>query len=74
MSLKDLKLSADEIKQQSLDELAQLPIVQKQLEQAELQATQYTTELEDKYGALRLHSFAVVSLGFEKLVWKKLVN
>lgn len=70
LPLNELGLSADDIKQKPLDELSELPAVKKQLEQAERQAVTYAGELEEKYGELRLHSFAVVALGFDRLVWK----
>ena len=44
--------------------------VEKQLTDAAKQAKTYSTALKAKYGpTLKLRTFAVVAVGFEKLLW-----
>ena len=72
LSLDTLGLTGDEVREMSRDELRSLPAVDEKLAEARAQLTKYRPLLEAKYGdALRLHTYAVVSLGFERLVWKE---
>jgi len=72
LSLDTLGLTGDEVREMSRDELRSLPAVDEKLAEARAQLTKYRSLLEAKYGdALRLHTYAVVSLGFERLVWKE---
>jgi len=46
--------------------------VQEKLGAARTQVQRYRQTLESKYGtALNLHAYAVVALGFERLVWEE---
>jgi hypothetical protein len=70
VSLKDLGLSAAEVKSRSREDLTQLPLVQQQLTAANAQLQRYRATLQQVYGnSLRLHTHAVVTLGLERLVW-----
>ena len=70
VSLKALKLSAEEVKQ--LDDAAcrELKPVQSAFAEAKKQLVRYSRDLKAEYGILlNLRSFAVVALGLERLVW-----
>ena len=55
------------------EELAALPLVQTRLTEATRKAEEYRAILASVYGdKLRLHTYAIVALGFERLVWVKL--
>ncbi len=72
LKLAELGLSGEDVRQKSRTELMALPQVQAKLAEAKAQLAKYRPILEAKYGdKLRLHSFAIVSLGFEKLVWQE---
>jgi hypothetical protein len=46
--------------------------VKKKLNEAQQQLRDYRAILQTKYGnALRLHTYAVIALGFEGLVWEE---
>ena len=70
VSLKDLKLTGEQLREKTRDELATLPPVQVQLQAAADQAQQYGAALRDRYGLTNLHAFAVVALGLERVVWR----
>jgi len=72
LSLDALGLTGEELRGKSREELRSLPPVAEELGEARTQLTKYRSLLEAKYGdALRLHTYAVVSLGFERLVWEE---
>ncbi|MBJ6611777.1 MAG: AAA family ATPase [Candidatus Thiothrix moscowensis] len=73
LSLGDLKLSGEQVREQSRDELAKLPAVQAALNDALKQLQHYRTVLAEKYQEpQRLHCMAVVALGFDRVVWQAL--
>ena len=72
VKLKDAGMSADQAKKLSQDELKQLPEIAKQIKNGEKQVQEYGNKLERKYENLRLKKFVVVSLGFERVCFKKL--
>lgn len=64
------KLSGQEVQELSHAEVAQLPAVQQKLAEAKTQLHGYQQKLQQKYGAaLKLRTYAVVSIGLERLVW-----
>jgi hypothetical protein len=70
LRLKALGLTAEDVRTQSRESLQQLPAVQEALQAALLQLQDYRRVLVEKYREpQRLHCFAVVALGFERLVW-----
>jgi hypothetical protein len=70
IKLKALGLTAEEVRVQSREALQQLPAVQEALQAALVQLQDYRCVLIEKYREPhRLHCFAVVALGFERLVW-----
>jgi len=72
LSLKELGLSGDDAKELNRSELQALPDVQSKLEESKAKLMDYRKVLENKYGdKLRLHCHSVVSIGFERLVWKE---
>jgi hypothetical protein len=58
----------------SLAELRALPEVQAQLAQARTQLQSYRRDLQVAYqGGLRLQTYAIVALGFDRLVWEEIL-
>ncbi|WP_343412138.1 AAA family ATPase [Candidatus Amarolinea dominans] len=71
--LSDLGLTGEAVKATSREELASRPLVAAALAEATRKAADYRATLQAVYGAkLRLHTFAIVALGFDRLVWRKL--
>lgn len=72
LKLKDIGLSGMEVKQKSRAELLAIDKVSKTLKDATTQVKGYQKHLQDKFGSiLSLRTFAVVGLGFEKLIWEE---
>ena len=72
LSLDELGLSGDEVRGMGREELRTLPAVEEKLAQARTQLEKYRPLLEAKYGdVLRLHTYGVVALGFDRLVWEE---
>ena len=73
LSLADLKLSGEAVREQSREALAQLPAVQAALNAALQQLQHYRDVLAEKYQQPeRLRCIAVVALGFDRVVWQAL--
>lgn len=71
--LSDLGLTGEAVKATPREELAGLPLVAAALAEAIRKAEGYRATLQAVFGArLRLHTFAIVALGFDRLVWVKL--
>lgn len=71
LSLSDLGLTGEQVKNQSREQLALLPLVQTALQNANHQLTHYRQVLIDKYQEpQRLRCIAVIALGFERVVWQ----
>ncbi len=69
LPVEKLGMSGAKVKAAPRAELAQLPAVKKALDKAETQLAAYRAALERRQGdTLKLRSFAVVALGFERLV------
>ncbi len=73
VALKDIVMTGADAKKLTKEELEQIPAIIEQLEYAGKQVAEYGKELEKKYGNLRLHKFVVVSLGFERVCFRKVV-
>jgi hypothetical protein len=74
VSLRQVGLSGEKARTLSPAALRVLPAIKQELQNAVEQVEQYGDVLERKYDNLRLQRFAVVSLGFERLVFKKVVG
>lgn len=69
----EVGLSGEAARQMSVDELLALAPVRQKLAEARAQATSYRRELAARYQTeLRLRAYAVVALGFERLVWEEI--
>jgi len=67
------KLTGKQVRAMSMAELAELKPVEDKLADARASLAEYRPRLEDIYGGkLRLHTYAVVGVGFERLVWEKM--
>ncbi len=71
--LKDVNMTGGQAKALKEDELYKIPQIIEQLEDAGKQASEYGKHLEEKYENLRLHKFVVVSLGFERVCFRKVI-
>jgi hypothetical protein len=69
VSLKDAGLSGAEARKLSREDLSNMPVISRQLEEGICQVTDYGLRLEQKYTDLRLKKFVVVSLGFDRLCY-----
>ena len=72
VGLKALKLSGEQVRSYSMEELAALPLVQAALASATEQARQYGGVLIERYDLKDLRQYAVVSVGLERVVWREL--
>jgi hypothetical protein len=69
------KLSGEQVRSMTDDELRASEPVKKAISAAKKKLTGYRQTLRDIYGErLRLHTFAVVAVGLNRLVWEKLEN
>ncbi|MBF0229234.1 MAG: AAA family ATPase [Desulfamplus sp.] len=67
VKLSEAGITGNDARDLSHDEIKGLPIMQSRMVEAKEQARRYSAELEKKYKSLRLRTFAVVSLGFERI-------
>ena len=68
------KLSGQDIRQKEWQTLAQLTPVKKELAAAEVQLRHYRQTLEQTYRqALKLRTYAIVAVGFERLIWQEVI-
>ncbi len=70
VSLKEVQLTGEQVRGQSLAELAALAAVQAALAAAAEQARRYGAALAERYGLTDLRLFAVVGIGLERVVWQ----
>ncbi|MDQ5910989.1 MAG: hypothetical protein QG599_3086 [Pseudomonadota bacterium] len=70
VSLKDVKLTGEQVRAKSMAELAALSEVKKELAAAADQARRYGAALSERYGLTDLRLFAVVGIGLERVVWQ----
>jgi hypothetical protein len=72
VKLNEVKLTGKEVKEMALDDLKKLPTVKQLLSLAVTQLQDYRQRLQRAYqGQLRLRVYAVVAVGFERLVWEE---
>ena len=69
VSLSDAKLTGEEARNMDQTDLDNMPCIKASMNEAVKQANQYAASLKQKYSELRLKSFAVVALGFDRLSW-----
>ena len=77
IKLGELHLSGEQVRALSRAELAALPLVREKLAEARQQAPAYRREVEERYQHTlnltpRLRTYAVVAVGFERLVWEEI--
>ncbi|MDQ5910528.1 MAG: hypothetical protein QG599_2625 [Pseudomonadota bacterium] len=70
VSLKDLKLSGEQVREKSMTELAALAVVKAELDAAAEQARRYGAALSERYGLTDLRLYAVAGIGLERVVWQ----
>ena len=70
ISLQEAKLSSTEVQAMSNDDVKALKLVQNKLMESRTKLTRYRRALEDTYSnVLRLRTYTVIALGFDRLVW-----
>lgn len=67
VGLAEAEVTGEKARGLSAEELHAIPAMRTKMDEAKAQARRYAAELEKKHGNLRLKTFAVVSLGFERL-------
>ncbi|OQY12849.1 MAG: hypothetical protein B6I31_02390, partial [Desulfobacteraceae bacterium 4572_19] len=72
ISLKKAKITAEDAKKLSKEQLFNMSVIRQSLENGEKQVIEYAQKLNDKFGNLRLKKFVVASLGFERICFKKI--
>lgn len=74
LKVSELGLSGEEVRHKEWAELMQNKLVKQQFAEATRQLQQYRTTLQIHYGnLLRLRTYAVVALGFERLLWQEIM-
>ncbi|MCP4353643.1 MAG: AAA family ATPase [Desulfobacterales bacterium] len=71
VKLKDAGLTGEQAGKLSEEKLKDIPLMRSEMEEAKTQARDYGDILKRKYNDLRLKKYAVVSLGFERLLWEE---
>ncbi len=69
VSLKDLGMSGQDVRDKSHEELMKLPLVVAKLAEAENQAIRYGDTLQDRYQLDTMTRFAVVATGLEQVIY-----
>ncbi len=73
LSLEEVALSGTELRALTPKELEVLSPVQKKLKESLVKLKTYRDTLEKTYGSkLRLHIYSIISIGFDRLLWKEL--
>jgi Predicted AAA-ATPase len=73
VKLSETGLEGQEVRQKSPETLKALDAVQKKFMEAATQLQNYRATLTQKYGTtLRLRTYAVVAVGFDRLVWEEI--
>jgi hypothetical protein len=73
VSLKKLKLTGEQVRAKSMEDLAALPAVKEELTAATDQAQRYGAALSERYGLTDLRLYAVVGVGLERVVWQTVI-
>jgi len=71
VALSDAKLTDEKARNMDQAELDHLSCIKESMDAAIKQANQYADALKQKYSELRLKSFAVVVLGFDRISWRE---
>lgn len=75
LPLSKVAMDGTSVSEQSADALKALTSVTEKLAEARKQVRNYRTKLVKKYGdALRLRSYAVVAIGFERVLWEEVTE
>ncbi len=75
VSLKDAELSGEQAKDKNYDELKASPLIRQKLAESETKLESYRKTLLSEYGSrLRLRTYSVVSIGFERLIWEEITK
>ncbi|MBF0450829.1 MAG: AAA family ATPase [Candidatus Magnetomorum sp.] len=73
VSLKTAKLTGNKAKSLSKKQLRDLPCIKEAMKEAKKQARAYSKKLNAKYRNLKLKTFAIVCLGFDRIYWKEVL-
>jgi len=73
--LSQVELSGKQVRQMSLKELKALAPIKQKLKESEQQLLDYQIRLQSKYeNSLRLQLISIVAIGFERLVWQRVLD
>jgi hypothetical protein len=73
VSLGQVGLTGEKVREMSINEIEALPLVQQKFAEAKAQLLDYQKRLNNKYdNTLQLQTISVVALGFERVVWEKI--
>jgi len=71
IKLNDVKMTGDAVRTASDSDLHALPLVQQAFDDAEKQLHRYIPSITNRYGeGIKLRTFAVVAVGFDRLLWQ----
>jgi hypothetical protein len=73
IKLSKANLSAKEAKSASKKEMKNLSCIKNAMDEAKEQAKDYSNILKSRYNKLKLKTFAVVCIGFERVLWEKVL-
>jgi len=69
--LKDINMTGEAVSTASDDALCALPQVQQAFSDAEKQLLRYIPSIKKRYGEhIKLATFAVIAVGFDRLLWQ----
>lgn len=72
IKLKAAKITGEQARSMSRQQIEELEPVKTMLAEATAQVKRYQLELEEKYyGILRLRAYVVLALGFDRVVWRE---
>ncbi|MFN0120589.1 MAG: PD-(D/E)XK nuclease domain-containing protein, partial [Blastocatellia bacterium] len=73
VKLQDATLTGEQARVLSWEELSALPVIREKLAEARAQVVSYSAGVRQRYPEVtRLRAYAVVALGFERLVWEEI--
>ncbi|BCU06216.1 hypothetical protein Atep_08930 [Allochromatium tepidum] len=72
VGLQQITLTGEQVRAKTMDELASLSVVKRELQTAAEQARRYGRALSERYGLSDLRLYAVVGVGLERVVWQAL--
>jgi hypothetical protein len=73
ISLKELKMSGDEIGESKVEDLWDLEAIKKKEDEAKVQLERYAKELREKYDYGDMDCYVIIGIGFDRVLGKKVL-